>query len=60
MRDVLDVFAREQVRVLAARTHSRDARARLHFTVEISDLNQLRRLLALIGELPAVTQTRRA
>ena len=60
MRDVLDVFAREQVRVLAARTHARDAQARLYFTVEIADLNQLRRLLTLIGELTGVTQARRA
>jgi GTP pyrophosphokinase len=60
MRDVLDVFAREQVRVLAARTHARDARARLHFTVEVTDLNQLRRLLTLLGELAEVTQARRA
>ena len=60
MRDVLDVFAREQVRVLAARTHTRDAQARLYFTLEIADLNQLRRLLTLIGELPSVTQARRA
>ena len=60
MRDVLDVFAREQVRVLAARTHARDAQARLYFTVEIADLSQLRRLLALIGELAGVTQARRA
>ncbi len=60
MRDVLDVFAREQVRVLAARSHARDARARLYFTVEIADLNQLRRLLTLVGDLSAVTQARRA
>ncbi len=60
MREVLDVFAREQVRVLAARTHARDAQARLYFTLEIADLNQLRRLLALIGELAEVTQARRA
>jgi GTP pyrophosphokinase len=60
MRDVLDVFAREKVRVLAARSHTRDARARLYFTVEIADLNQLRRLLALVGELSGVAQARRA
>ncbi len=60
MRDVLDVFAREQVRVLAARSHARDAQARLYFTVEITDLNQLRRLLTLLGELTGVTQARRA
>jgi GTP pyrophosphokinase len=60
MRDVLDIFAREQVRILAARSHARDARARLYFTLEIGDLTQLRRLLALVGELPGVTQARRA
>jgi GTP pyrophosphokinase len=60
MRDVLDVFAREQVRILAARSHARDARARLYFTLEISDLSRLRRLLTLVGELPGVTQARRA
>jgi GTP pyrophosphokinase len=60
MRDVLDIFAREQVRILAARSHVRDARARLYFTLEIGDLTQLRRLLALVGELPGVTQARRA
>jgi GTP pyrophosphokinase len=60
MRDVLDILAREQVRILAARSHARDARARLYFTLEIGDLTQLRRLLALVGELPGVTQARRA
>jgi GTP pyrophosphokinase len=59
MREVLDVFAREQVRVVAARGQARDARARLYLTLEVSDLAQLRRLLAMVSELPAVSQARR-
>jgi len=60
LREVLDVFARQQVRVIAARAQSRDARARLYLTLEITDLAQLRKLLSQVAELPGVSEARRA
>jgi GTP pyrophosphokinase len=54
MRGLLDLFAREKVRVLAARTSGREPQMRLHFTLEIGGLGTLRGLLAQIHELPGV------
>jgi GTP pyrophosphokinase len=59
MRNLLDVLAREKVRVLAARSTARQPGARLLFTVEIGGLDALRRLLALVRELPGVLSARR-
>jgi GTP pyrophosphokinase len=59
LRDVLDVFSREKVRVAAATSQARDLDARMFFTLEVSGLEQLRRLLALIVDLPGVTSARR-
>jgi GTP pyrophosphokinase len=59
MRGLLDLFAREKVRVLAARTSGRDPLMRLHFTLEIGGLGTLRSLVAQIHELPGVLSARR-
>jgi GTP pyrophosphokinase len=59
MRDILDVFSREKVRVAAATSQARDLEARMFFTIEVNGLDQIRRLLAVIGEMPAVTSARR-
>ena len=59
MRDVLDVFTREKVRVSAAHSQAREPDARLLATLEVAGLDQLRRLLALLRELPGVTGARR-
>jgi GTP pyrophosphokinase len=59
MRDVLDVFTREKVRVSAAHSQAREPDARLLATLEVAGLDQLRRLLAMLRELPGVTGARR-
>jgi GTP pyrophosphokinase len=59
MRDVLDVFSREKVRVAAASSTVQDLSARMFFTVEVNGLAQIRRLLGIIGELPGVSSSRR-
>ncbi|MEO8629012.1 MAG: bifunctional (p)ppGpp synthetase/guanosine-3',5'-bis(diphosphate) 3'-pyrophosphohydrolase [Betaproteobacteria bacterium] len=59
MREVLDLFSREKVRVLKASSHSKDLQARLAYTVEVGGLDQLRRLLTVIGELPGVVSASR-
>jgi GTP pyrophosphokinase len=59
MRGLLDLFAREKVRVLAARTSGREPLLRLHFTLEIGGLGTLRSLLAQVHELPGVLSARR-
>jgi GTP pyrophosphokinase len=59
MRGLLDLLAREKVRVLAARTSGREPQAHLHFTLEIGGLEPLRRLLAQMRELSGVISARR-
>ena len=59
MRDILDVLSREKVRVAAATSSARDLEARMFFTLEVNGLAQVRKLLAMIGELPGVISTRR-
>jgi GTP pyrophosphokinase len=59
LRDVSDMLARERINVLAANTGSRDAAARMVFTLEVTDLAQLARVLGLIGQVPGVLTARR-
>src|SRR5581483_3208739 len=58
-RELLDVFGREKVRVLGMQSKSRDALARLGFTLEVAGLEHLERLLTQIRQLPAVISARR-
>jgi GTP pyrophosphokinase len=59
MRDILDVFTREKVSVVATTAHARDPQARMFFTLEVTGLDQVRRLLSVIREVPAVSSARR-
>lgn len=59
LRDVSDMLARERINVMAANTETRDAKARMMFTIEVSDLPQLDRVLLLLGKVPGVTRARR-
>lgn len=61
LRDLTSIFLHEQVNVLAAntRTDPRTAIARMAFTLEISDVAQLSRLLDRIARIPNVTDARR-
>ncbi len=54
LRDISEVLSRERINVTATHTLSRSERARMHFTVEISDASQLARVLLQIREVPGV------
>lgn len=59
LRDISDMFARERINVTQVNTVSRNQLARMQFSVEIADLEQLDRLLALIKQVPGVVLARR-
>ncbi|MGO8753610.1 MAG: RelA/SpoT family protein, partial [Gallionellaceae bacterium] len=59
LRDVGDLFARERVNVSRVESLSRDNQARMRFTLEITDRDQLKPLLALIRDVPGVISVRR-
>jgi GTP pyrophosphokinase len=59
LRDVSDMLARERINVMSAHTETRDAKARMAFTIGVSDLPQLERVLLLLGKVPGVNLARR-
>lgn len=59
LRDISDLFAREKINVTQVNTVSRNQLARMMFSVEITDLQQLNRLLALVKQVSGVVQARR-
>lgn len=60
LRDISDIFTREKINVTAVSTLSRGLQAGMRFTVQIADLDQLARILALIREVPGVAWARRS
>jgi GTP pyrophosphokinase len=54
LRDISEVLSRERINVTAVNTQSRQHVATMFFTVEVDDLEQLRRALAQIAEVPGV------
>jgi GTP pyrophosphokinase len=59
LRDISEVLSREKINVTATRTMSRNQSARMQFTLEISNLEQLRQVLKLIREVPGVMRATR-
>jgi GTP pyrophosphokinase len=59
LRDISDLLARERINVTKVNTVSRNQQARMQFSVEIVNLDQLNRLLALIKQVPGVAIARR-
>lgn len=59
LRDISDLFVREKVNATKANTMSRNDLALMQFSIQITDLDQLSRLLALIQQLPNVIAARR-
>ncbi|NNM81880.1 MAG: bifunctional (p)ppGpp synthetase/guanosine-3',5'-bis(diphosphate) 3'-pyrophosphohydrolase [Burkholderiales bacterium] len=59
LRDIFEVLSREKVNVTATRTISKKDRASMHLTLEVEDSAQLRRMLALISEVPDVVHAGR-
>ena len=54
LRDVSEVLSREKINVTAAKTQSRHSITTLHFTLDIADIGQLRRVLAQVREVADV------
>ena len=59
MRDVLDIFTREKVRVVSSTSHSEDLSAKMAFTLEVGGLAQLTRLLGSVRDVSGVESARR-
>ncbi|MGE0558845.1 MAG: bifunctional (p)ppGpp synthetase/guanosine-3',5'-bis(diphosphate) 3'-pyrophosphohydrolase [Burkholderiales bacterium] len=59
LRDISEVLSRERVNVTATRSSSSDLSARMRFTVEIRNLDQLRQVLALIRQVRGVLRAER-
>ena len=54
LRDISEVFSREKINVTAVNTLTRQHLARMSFTIEVAGVEQLRRALALVREVPGV------
>jgi len=54
LRDVSEVFSREKINVTAVNTLSRNLQARMSFTLEVPDLERLKRALLLVRDVQGV------
>ena len=60
LRDISEIFTREKLNVVGVNTQSKQSKAHMSFTVEITHLPQLQRTLTLIHEIEGVVGVRRA
>ena len=60
LRDISDVFTREKLNVVGVNTQSKQGKAHMSFTVEITNLQQLQKTLTLIHDIDGVVGVRRA
>jgi len=54
LRDVTETLVREKTNVIAAKTQTRNDIASMYFTVEVEDIDQLRRALSAIEDVRGV------
>ncbi|HJV07650.1 MAG TPA: bifunctional (p)ppGpp synthetase/guanosine-3',5'-bis(diphosphate) 3'-pyrophosphohydrolase [Chromobacteriaceae bacterium] len=59
LRDISDVLVREKLNLIAVNTLSRDLHAKMGFTVEVRNLNDINRVLGRIRDLQGVIEARR-
>ena len=61
LRDISSIFTHEEVDVVGVSTQSdrKTDRARMRFTIEITDMRQLSRLIDKVAQLPDVLEVRR-
>jgi GTP pyrophosphokinase len=59
LRDISEVFSREKINVTAVNTLTRNLQARMAFTLEVRDLNELKRTLALVRDVSGVLSAAR-
>jgi GTP pyrophosphokinase len=60
LRDISEVFTREKINVIAVNTQSKQGTAHMGFTAEIGNVQQLKRTLSMIHDVPGVVGARRA
>ncbi|WP_410498981.1 RelA/SpoT family protein [Chitinibacter sp. S2-10] len=60
LRDLTDIMSREKINVSAANMQVRDGRARISFTIEIRDSEQLQRIFTRLQEVSGVLRCNRA
>ena len=60
LRDISEVLSREKINVTAVKTLSRANEARMAFTVELSGMGQLQRIMTLVRQVPGVVSASRA
>jgi GTP pyrophosphokinase len=60
LRDISEVFSRGRINVVGVNTESRKGMARMRFTAEVSDANQLQEALTQIRGVAGVDQASRA
>ena len=61
LRDIYSTLAHEKIDILSTNTHSdrKHHTAMIHATLEITDINQLSRILSRIGQIPNILEVRR-
>jgi GTP pyrophosphokinase len=59
LRELSEVIAREKVRIAGSRSTEEDAAVRLRYTLEVANIVQLQRVLALIREVRGVARAAR-
>ncbi|MDP3537791.1 MAG: bifunctional (p)ppGpp synthetase/guanosine-3',5'-bis(diphosphate) 3'-pyrophosphohydrolase [Azonexus sp.] len=60
LRDISEIFTREKLNVVGVNTQSKQGKAHMSFTVEITNLQQMQRTLTLIHDVEGVVGVRRA
>ena len=59
LRDVGEALAREKINVTAVNTQSKQDLAYMRFTCDVADVDQLRRALAVVKDVPGVLRASR-
>ena len=59
LRDISEVFSRERINVTAVNTLSKNLQARMGFTLEVRGLEELKRALLLVRDVPGVLSAAR-
>lgn len=59
LRDISDVLTREKLNVIGVHTQSRDLRARMRFTVEVHQVNDISRVLTHVMDVSGVMDAHR-
>ncbi|NDV11606.1 RelA/SpoT family protein [Crenobacter caeni] len=59
LRDISDTLSREKLNVIAINSQTKDARARMRFTVEVRGVQEISRVIAHINEIQGVQEAYR-